>query len=391
LSNAAVTGPEEAIGLLPPAATAVAAFGLDGATTVAPRPPFDAPAWRAMGAAFDRDRLWGFVAAAVTSGALECSADQRDEVFARAAATARDVLRVEARLLATVATLTAAGIDHRFLKGPTTAIRAYPQPGLRSFVDVDVVVPSGAFDAARDLLERDGGTRHFPEVRPGFDRRFSKGTSLTMKGGVSVDLHRTFVLGPYGFVVDLEGIFARADTVVVAGRPVNCLEIHDATVHACLHAVLGDWPPRLTPLRDVAELLASDQVDPDEVLRRGSEWRSLAVVARGVQLAREAFGLDSTFPLARWAAGYRPQRWERRALSVYGEGHTYRRQALAAMPFVPGRLAKLAYARDLALLSLRYLSQREGSYLRRNVRAVTMPSRPRPSDRGGRGDADSAE
>ncbi len=188
------------------------------------------------------------------------------------------------------------------------------------------------------------------------------------------------MLGPYGFVVDLEGVFARADTVVVAGCPVTCLEIHDATVHACLHAVLGDWPPRLTPLRDVAELLSSDRVGPDEVLRRAAEWRSLAVVARSVLLARAAFGFDSTFPLARWAAGYRPQPWERRALAVYGEGHNYRRQALAAMRFVPGRLAKLAYVRDLALPSRRYVSQREGSYVRRNVRAVAMLTRSRRGD-----------
>lgn len=369
----------EAIGLLHPTAVAVAAFGLAGSTTAYPSPPFDDEAWRSMGEAFDRDRLWGFAAASVTNGALACSDQQRDEVFTRAASMARNVMRIEARLLATIAMLTAAGIDHRVLKGVTTANRVYPDPGLRSFCDVDVLVPSSAFDAARDLLERDGGVRHFPEARPGFDRRFSKGTSLRMSDGISVDLHRTFVLGPYGFAVDLDGIFARSDTVVVAGHPTTCLEIHDAAVHACLHAVLGDWPPRLTTLRDVAELVMNDGVDAEVALRRGTEWRSLAVVARAVELTREAFGLDETFLLASWAASYRPKWWERRALSVYGKGHQYRRQALAATPFVPGRLAKLAYVRDLALWPRRYRNQRKASYLEGSVQAVPMLTERRPS------------
>ncbi len=378
----------EAIGLLHPAAVAVAAFGLAGSTTAYPSPPFDDEAWRSMRGALDRDRLWGFAAASVTNGALACSDEQRAEVFTRAAGAARTEMLIEARLLATVATLTAAGIDHRVMKGATTANRVYPDPGLRSFCDVDVLVPSSAFDAARDLLELDGGVRHFPEARPGFDRRFSKGASLTMDDGISVDLHRTFVLGPYGFVVDLEGIFGRAATVVVAGNPVTSLEVHDATVHACLHAVLGDWPPRMIPLRDVAEFLISDEVDAAGVLRRAAQWQSLAVVARAVGLARAAFGLDETFPLASWADSYHPERRERRALAVYGEGHTYRRQSLAAMRFVPGRLAKLTYVRDLALPSRSYLIQREGSYLRRTLRAVATSTDRRARQGGDRRDGD---
>lgn len=348
---------------------AVAGWGLPWTRRGLYASPLDEARWEALVQGVRRQGIWGMLQAAVAAGALPCTAGQAEQVRMSAGRAAIDDMRVDARLVQTSDLLHGAGIKHRVLKGSTTALRVYPVGGLRSYGDVDVLVEGSSFDASVRLLEQSGGRRRYPQAQPGFDQRFSKGTSFSMPDGVPVDLHRTFVLGPYGFTVDLAGIFSRSDVVTVAGRQITCLELVDAAVHACLHAALGDWPPRLVPMRDVVQFVSDERIDPDALLDRAREWRCLAVVARAVALAQGAYGLPDS-SLTRWSAGYRPKRWEHRTIALYGEGHSYRRQSIAAARFVPGVQAKVTYVRALAFPSSAYLHEREGSLVRRGLRAL---------------------
>lgn len=348
---------------------AVAGYGCRPPGRGFPSAPLDDSQWQGLLEVVRDQRIWGFLHAAVQEGALPCTDGQAEEVRSGTAQATMADMAVEARLVQTSRHLRAAGIEHRMLKGVTTAARVYPRQSLRSYGDVDVLVPGGSFEAAVRRLEESGGKRRFAEARPGFDRRFSKGTSLRMPDGISVDLHRTFVLGPYGFTVDLAGIFSRSDVVTIGGREIQCLEIVDAAVHACIHAALGDFPPRLVPMRDVIQFITDDRIDVDGLLERTREWRGEAVVARALLLAHRAFDLpDSSF--TRWALGYRSKRWERRAISLYGEGHTYRRQAIGATRFVPGTRGKLDYIAALSIPAPSYLHEREGTVRRRAIRAL---------------------
>ncbi|MBA3621797.1 MAG: hypothetical protein H0W51_05695 [Euzebyales bacterium] len=58
------------------------------------------------------------------------------------------------------------------------------------------------------MLGNCGYRRSWPQLRPGFDRRFGKGAPLRRDEGWELDLHRTFVMGPFGLTVDLDGLFA---------------------------------------------------------------------------------------------------------------------------------------------------------------------------------------
>lgn len=349
----------------------VARWGLPGREGALPARPLEEPEWQALLQGVHHQRIWGLLHEAVAGGAFPCTDPQAEQVRALAGQAAMQDLLVDARLVRTSALLREAAIDHRVLKGCTTAIRVYPNRSLRSYCDVDVLVQGASFDAAVRLLDESGGNRRYAQARAGFDQRFSKGTSFSMPDGIAVDLHRTFVLGPYGFTVDLPGIFSRSDAVTVAGRRIPCLELVDAALHACVHASLGDWPPRLVPVRDVAQFVADDRVDAAALLERARQWRCEAVVARAITLAEGAFGLSGS-PLVGWATGYRPKQWERRTVALYGDGHSYRRQSLAAARFVPGGGAKLAYVRALAFPDSAYLRQRDGSVLRRALRAVGL-------------------
>jgi len=364
-------------------ALSVAAHGVTPVVRALPPGPLDDLQWRDLLQGVNHQRLWGLLSAAVAEGALPCTGQQANEARVGAERAAMADLAIEGRLVETSLLLHGADIDHRLLKGITTAARVYPRRSLRSYGDVDVLVTGGSFDAAVESLEQAGGRRRFAQARPGFDHRFSKGTSFWMPDGISVDLHRTFVLGPYGFTVDLAGIFSRSDLVMVGGREIPCMDMLDAALHACMHAALGDCPPRLVSLRDVVQFVSDERVDATALLERSREWRCEAVLARAVALAEVAYGLPES-PLTRWSAGYRSKRWEQRAIALYGEGHTYRRQAIGATRFVAGSRAKLAYIGALAFPAPTYLGQREGSVLRRALRAVSGLDVKRDLPRAGR-------
>ena len=107
-------------------------------------------------------------------------------------------------MLRTVQRLDSVGIPVRVLKGTASSHLDYPDPALRTYGDVDLLVPGDHYEQAVRLLVSDGAHRRYPEPRTGFDRRFGKGCSLRTPDGLEVDLHRTFTMGPYGESLALE-------------------------------------------------------------------------------------------------------------------------------------------------------------------------------------------
>ena len=79
-----------------------------------------------------------------------------------------------------------------------------------------------------------GHRRKFPEPRPGFDRRFGKGSCLVSPGGHEIDLHRTLAMGPYGVRIDLEDLWRRSSSFGLAGRQFLALGPEERlSTHVC--------------------------------------------------------------------------------------------------------------------------------------------------------------
>jgi hypothetical protein len=352
---------------------AVAAYGLAGSQLRLPDEPLPDDAWKRLVAEVHHQRLPGFLAQAVGDGAFAVTQAQAHEAAQLHCRSMHLALFLERLLLEVVGDLRDHGIDCRVLKGPALARLDYPDPSLRSFGDVDILVPADQYDAACERLAARGATRRFPEPRPGFDRRFGKGAAFVSDAGLEIDLHRTLVLGPFGLRVRLEDLFARSTPFVVGGHTLLALDAEERFLHACLHAALGTSPPRLLPLRDVAQLLLSGKGDPEALLRRCASWGAQAVVALAVQLAWDAFALADVVELSAWARAYQPTRAERSALDLYTTTRrTYSAQAAAALSAVPGLLAKGAYLRALLFPDPGYLDGRDGGYLRRCRRAAGL-------------------
>jgi hypothetical protein len=346
----------------PAALLAVAGHRLPGATRPFPAAPLTDDEWSTLLRAAADHRLLGLLRSAVDSGALPATDFQRTQARADHRMTLLRVLALEQQLVAMTSLLAEAGVETRVLKGSAHAHLDYPDPALRSFIDLDLLFRPADIPRAVAVLEGAGLTRTLAEPRPGFDRRFDKGT--TLRGpDFEIDLHRTFVLGPWGFRVDLDALWATCEPFVIGGHELAALSAPHRFLHACYHAALGDWPLRLGSLRDVAELHPCDEPG---VVALAREWGVQAVVAAAVADSTRLLGLPLAGELREWAEAYVPTRREEYWLGLHTRANkTFAAQAIATLPVLPGLRQKAAYLRALMLPDRSYTADRHGSALSR--------------------------
>lgn len=361
---------------VPDLAAAVAAHGLPTEHRL-PGRPLDGATWAALLSAAGRERIAGHLVKAVTDGALAATGAQRRDAEELHAIAVAGCLVLERALLDTVELLEGSGIDHRAMKGPTLARRAYPDPSLRSFGDVDILVPAAAFDDAIALLCANGYRRPVPELRPGFDRRFGKAVTLVTPDGLEIDVHRTIVDGRFGLLVPLDELFGSPVLVAVGRRDVRALPLEHEFLAVCFNAAIGSRELRLAPLRDVAQMATTTELEIPAVLRSGRRWGAEAVVALGVGRAWDVLAVRSEGPLPAWASSFRPARADARALRRHTSARaTWLRMALSGLPAVRGPSQKLAYLRAVLVPRQPAVSRRRLHHVVRAARRV------RPDDAG---------
>jgi len=350
---------------------AVAAHGLRGTSHVLPDAPLDAETWAALLADVRSDRLVGLLGDAVATEAFPTTAQQYEDA-GEAHLEAMDLaVRLEQVLVDLADRLAQEDVPVRVLKGPAIAHRFYPDPSLRAFGDIDLLVPSEHFDRAVRVVAVAGGNRQHPQPRPGFDRRFSKGTSFFMDSAVEVDLHRTFVSGPFGLTIDLDDVWRESWQFALGDVALQALDLETCLLNLCYHAALGDAVPRLISLRDIVQIIESDDPDAARVVALAQRWGGGAVVARAVTTALRELRVESSHPLAAWAGAYRTDRRTERLLAMYTRpGNAYPGQALAAVRSIPGLPAKASYLRAIVWPDRSYVSPRYRSRLERWGRAL---------------------
>ena len=337
----------------PPVAAARGArvvAGLDlGSDLQPPAHPLAPPAWSALLATVRAQRLEGLLAVATHRSWWPATPEQQAEAADAHRAAMALALTLERRLLALAELFDERALRWRVLKGPAVAHLDHPDPALRSFGDLDLLVAGDDLAAAMALLTGLGGTRRYAPPSPAFDRRFGKGSAWRLPDGAEVDLHRTLALGPFGLALDPEDLLRPPpDTFVVAGRPLPALTRSDRFLHACYHAALGQDPPRLSAVRDVAVLLP-DEADARRALARARTWRGEAVVARALVLATDLLGWRRPDdPLLGWAAELRPTARDRRWLAAHaGPRRSSRARTVLAVEGLTGLRDRVAYARSL--------------------------------------------
>jgi hypothetical protein len=349
---------------------AVAAYGLPstlGVTTEA----FSDDEFSTFLADCHEHRLHGLVAAVIRAGRLEITDRQRTEFESRFVGWLTHDVRLEQMLLRSLAALADASIRSRVFKGVALAHTVYDDPALRVFADVDLLVPSADFGRAVEVIGAAlGAHREQPELRPGFDERFGKEAMVRMPSGLELDLHRTFVDGAYGLTVAVDQLFGPPYRFALGRYELETLPMPARFLQTCYSAALGDWPPRLISLRDVAQLVLRERPHLVDVLMMAREWQCEVVVARAVTTAWSELGLTERPAIVEWAYGYEPSRRDRFLLASHlGPARSFTRHA-AALVVIPGLAARLAYLRAVVLPQRSYLAARHVSPLQHAARAA---------------------
>ncbi len=364
--NDAVASPgaAEPVGAHSRTVRAVAAFGLPGRSTLTlPAEPLGAAAWSELVDAASTEGLLGLLLAAITADAFPVTAAQATQVQRLATESVAYCLRLEGELIRADAILRALDVPLRVLKGPAAARLEYPDPTMRSFMDIDLLIRSEDFDRAVAGLTSVGYQRRRPQLREGFDRSFGKAVCFRSPNGTPLDVHRTFVTGPFGLKVHLDDLWGPGAPFDVEGRIFLALPTEARLLHACYHAALGDGPPRLVPHRDVAGILLSGSSDESRVRELSSRWQADAVVAAAVRASWDLLEVSVSTGLSTWAQGYVPSRAERRALDLHRSRHAnLATKSVAAVTAIDGLRRKGAFLRALALPDRGYITGRERSW-----------------------------
>ena len=164
--------------------------------------------------------------------------------------------------------------------------------------------------------------------------------------------------GAFGLTIVTDDLFAPPYRFPLAGFELEALPMPQRLLSACYAASLGDWPPRLISLRDVAQLVLREQPNLVDVLMMARAWRCEVVVADAVVTAWDTLQITEPAPIETWARNFTPDRQAQRLLdSHHGTARSFTRQ-LTALRVLPTLRDRCAYATAIAFPQRSYLEAR---------------------------------
>ncbi|MGI8684023.1 MAG: nucleotidyltransferase family protein [Acidimicrobiales bacterium] len=173
------------------------------------------------------------------------------------------------------------------MKGPVLAELHYSRPDLRSYTDLDVVVPTTAVGHALAAVEATGGyvlDRNWPLLR-----ELEVGEILVrLRHGTLLDLHWHLFNVPAvrrTFRSSMAEILERSRPAVLARTAVRTLDATDTLVHLGAHATLSGGH-RLVWLKDLDRVIASGPPPWDDVVATARAWGVGPAVALSLDRAR---------------------------------------------------------------------------------------------------------
>ena len=195
------------------------------------------------------------------------------------------------------------GVPVIVLKGAHLGNVVYGGLALRTMGDLDLLVPREQLAAGEAIL---AGLGYVPQYDPleQVDYAQHHHTRPLGKPGASrIDLHWSIVRPTAPFDVDLDGIWARAWPVRIAGVEVLVLSPEDLLLHLSMHASFDhQFRLGLRACWDVLEVVRHhrDVINWDELVRRAHRWRIGKYVYVTFRLVREM--LEGQIPPAVLAA-----------------------------------------------------------------------------------------
>jgi len=171
-----------------------------------------------------------------------------------------------------------AAIPLMLFKGPVLAYTAYPNPHLRTYHDLDILIHPAHVGRARDLLVQ-AGYSFYEEYRADAadEQRTSYHYSLQPSGmpfACIVELHTAPHASEIGTLSDIEALWENARIMTILGQPVATMNPADHLLFLCWHYRFHGFT-RLLWLYDLVMMLrsCSDTLDWDALIRAARRQR----------------------------------------------------------------------------------------------------------------------
>jgi hypothetical protein len=185
-----------------------------------------------------------------------------------------------------------AGISSLPYKGPVLAERLYGDIAMREYCDLDVFVRSSDVAGAHDALHSIGFVPQ-SSLRPKEQEALlGSGYEIGFDGIVNkniIELQWRVLPRFYSIDLDVEDLFAGAQTCAIAGVQVQTLADEDLALALCAHAAKHAWN-RLGWTCDIAQLVRVGDVDWNRVARRATALGINRIVGVSIFLAHRLLG-----------------------------------------------------------------------------------------------------
>jgi hypothetical protein len=211
------------------------------------------------------------------------------------------VLRERATLNHLLATATLGEIGRAFddadlswvvIKGPAVAALLYPEPGDRSYNDLDLLIDRRDFPRAVQLLEQLGFQHHIHNWA--LAEEMLAGEIQMSNASAVVDLHWHLHYSPRDrrpFAIDPDAMIERSERVGISGVSAPTLDPIDTVLTLAFHAARSDGH-RLVWLKDIERAVATSDHDWDELRRRARTSRCGPPVGLMLERARRLLAAD---------------------------------------------------------------------------------------------------
>jgi len=179
-------------------------------------------------------------------------------------------LRLTAELFRILERFKSEGIGALVVKGPVLAMQAYGDPAMRSYGDLDLLVPQRDIRRATELMITMGFT---PAVSIStIDAGKIPGQYLFQKPETKliVELHNDLTLRYFPRRLPLDEVFARQIRVCLDAHEVCALSVEDELVLICIHGAKHFWE-RLIWVADVAALITRQTGIDWELVRKSAK------------------------------------------------------------------------------------------------------------------------
>jgi hypothetical protein len=176
-------------------------------------------------------------------------------------------------------------------KGPTIA-RAYADPGMRFYWDLDLLVPRDRLADVHEALlplgyERDALS---PREERLYMRYHFAHTYCSTVAGPDIDVHWRLFPSSFPIPVDYTALWSRAEPVEFGGIRTQTFSREDILVYLALHGAKEEWR-RLQMVADLAAMIsANPDINWEHCLQIADACRARRKVLLALSLASELLG-----------------------------------------------------------------------------------------------------